>query len=106
MKERWFLFFDGACPLCFKSQSKLKTLLPDVKLTAVDLNSDIAKQKNYPNTAVVLETPNQIYKGYAAWLKILSHTKYKFVTSILLRPIFIFMYYFISKNRKLLGKLL
>jgi predicted DCC family thiol-disulfide oxidoreductase YuxK len=48
MKERWILYFDGACPLCIKSQNSLKKYLPEhIKLTAVDLNSQIAKNKGY-----------------------------------------------------------
>lgn len=106
MKERWILFYDGACPLCFKTKNKLQSLLTNVKLTAIDLNSEVAKQKRYSNRSVVLETPTQVFKGYHAWLKIVSETKYKFFAHILLRPIFIIFYFLISKNRKLIGKLL
>ena len=105
MRLRWILYFDGACPLCMKTQYKLKDLIsPHIKLTAVDLNSGIAKTKGFTGQSVVLETPEQIYTGHNAWLKILSETKYKWLTNILLRPFFIMGYIIVSKNRKRLSK--
>lgn len=105
MKQRWILFYDGACPLCFKSQSKLISLIDkNIKLTAVDLNSSIAKSKGYDNKQVVLETPVQNYYGYHAWLKLLEKTKHKYFTFIGLRPLFILAYYIISKNRSIISK--
>jgi predicted DCC family thiol-disulfide oxidoreductase YuxK len=105
MKERWVLFFDGACPLCLKTQSKLPALLSSrIKLTVVDLNSEIAKSKGYDLKQVVLETNKKTYFGYHAWLQILAETKYDWATNILIRPCFIVFYYFVSRNRKILSK--
>jgi predicted DCC family thiol-disulfide oxidoreductase YuxK len=106
MKERWVLYYDGACPLCTKANTKIKELLPSVKLTSVDLNSVIAISKGYAKNNVVLETPSQVFLSYKAWLKILQHTKYKWATNILIRPLFILFYHSISKNRKLISKIL
>lgn len=107
MIDRWILFYDGACPLCMRTKSKLPELLGRrIKLTAVDLNSDIAKSKGYSNKTVVLETPYGVFKGYHAWLIILSLTKYRWTTIIFLRPIFIVFYFIISRTRKIIGKLL
>jgi hypothetical protein len=107
MKKRWVLFYDGACPLCFKSKSWLyKSLDGEIKLTVVDLNSDIAKVKNYDKSSVVLETANGTFKSYHAWLKLLSKTKYKWVTTMLLRPFFIVFYFLVSRNRKLISKII
>ena len=107
MKQRWVLFFDGACPLCFKSQSSLVNLVSsEIKLTAVDLNSSIAKSKGYTNDQVVLETPSATYYGYRAWLQLLSKTKYSWTNFILFRPCFILFYLIISKNRKIISKLI
>ena len=106
MKERWFLYFDGACPLCMKSQNKITELLQqNIKITAVDLNGPIAKAKNYSGS-VVLETPNAVYIKHYAWLRILENTKYKWFTHILFRPLFIVFYHVISKNRKIISKLI
>jgi predicted DCC family thiol-disulfide oxidoreductase YuxK len=105
MIERWILFYDGACPLCLRTQSKLPALLPNVRLTALDLNSKIAESKGYKDQ-VVLETEHGIYKGLNAWIKILSQTKYRFITFVFFRPILIIGYFFISKNRKLISKLI
>lgn len=107
MIDRWILFYDGACPLCMKTKSKLPSLLGDgIRLTAVDINGSVAKTKGYPSDKVVLETPQGIYHGHKAWLKILTRTKYRWVTRIYLRPFFIIFYYIVSRNRKLIGKLL
>jgi predicted DCC family thiol-disulfide oxidoreductase YuxK len=107
MKQRWVLFFDGACPLCFKAQASLPNFLPeDVKLTVVDLNSPIAKSKNYTLNHVVLETPDKTFVGYHAWLQVLSRTKYSWTTSLLIRPCFILIYFIISKNRKIISKIM
>jgi len=106
-KERWMLFYDGACPLCFRAKSKIHSYLnKKIKLTVVDLNSNIAKSKNYSNDQVVLETPRGTYFGYRAWIEILNMTKYSWVTHIFLRPIFILSYYLISKNRKTISKII
>lgn len=106
-KERWVLFYDGACPLCFKTQSKLSNYLSDnIKLTVVDLNSKIAQSKKYSLKEVVLETQSQTYFGYSAWLMILSETKYSWLTSIFLRPLFILSYQIISKNKKIISKIM
>lgn len=105
MKKRWVLFYDGACPLCVKTKSKIENLLSNqVKLTVVDLNSSIAKAKGYSREQVVLETDNELFFGYKAWLKILSCTKYSWATHILLRPCFIAFYFIVSKNRKFFSK--
>ena len=105
MRSRWVLFYDGACPLCVKTKSKIENLLANnVKLTVVDLNSSIAKSKGYDGMQVVLEADNSIYYGYQAWLKILSKTKYAWCTNILFRPLFILLYKFVSKNRRFLSK--
>ena len=104
MKERWILFYDGACPLCMRTKSRLFTLMPkNIKLTAVDLNSSIAKNKGYLG-AVTLETPERVYTSYHACIKLLSETKYKWVTHIFLRPLLIIVYHAISGNRKLLSR--
>lgn len=105
MKERWILYFDGACPLCIKSQNSLKKYLPEhIKLTAVDLNSQIAKNKGYDLKQVVLETTEGVFFGYNAWLKILAQTKFAWATSLFFRPCFIVCYFLISKNRKIISK--
>jgi predicted DCC family thiol-disulfide oxidoreductase YuxK len=107
MKSRWVLFYDGACPLCMRTQNKIYDLISDdIKLTAVDLNGAIAISKGYNKNSVVLETPEQNYYSYHAWLKILSKTKYKWCTHLLLRPAFILFYLIVSKNRKMIGKLI
>lgn len=107
MKQRWFLFFDGACPLCFKTQSWLiQAIDKNIKLTAVDLQSSIAKSKGYSSKSVVLETSHGIYYSYHAWVQILSKTKYKVFASFVFRPFLILAYYLISKNRKLISKFL
>ncbi len=105
MKTRFTLFYDGACPLCVKTKSKIESLLHHtIKLTVVDLHSSIAKAKGYDGQQVVLEVGNDIYYGYKAWLKILSHTKYSWATHILLRPCFIVFYQIVSRNRKFLSR--
>ena len=71
----------------------------------MDINGEIAKSKGYSPTQVVLETPTQVLTGYHAWLKILSQTKHKWITNIVLRPVFIIGYFLVSKNRKLISKL-
>lgn len=107
MIDRWILFYDGACPLCMKTKSKLPDLLGRrFRITAVDLNSDIAKLKGYDSKTVVLETPHGVYKGCKAWLIILSLTKYRWTTIIFLRPFFIMFYFLISKTRKIIGRFL
>lgn len=106
MKERWILFYDGACPVCMRSSAKLPGLLPNVKLTAIDLNSPIAQYKGYGKNSAVLETPNKIFKGYRAWLKILSCTKYKWTTFLIYRPFFLLFYALVSKNRQLISKII
>ena len=104
MIERWVLFYDGACPLCFKTQSNLVKFLPDnIRITAVDINSNIAKHKGYTNKNVILETPDCVYIGHKACLKILSHTKYNWLNAIILRPIVFITYQIVSKNRKLIS---
>ena len=106
MRYRWFIYYDGACPLCQNAASKLKSLVWNyIKLTFVDLNSDVAKAKGFNNKQVVLETAEGVYFGMKAWLKILEHTKYSWVTHILLRPLFCVFYLIVSKNRKLFSKL-
>ena len=106
MNERWFLFYDGACPLCVKTQNKIHNLLPKVKVTVVDLNGQISKIKGYSNKQVVLETPDNIYHGIYAWIHILKQTKYKPVTYAIFKPILFLIYWFISKNRKLISKII
>jgi predicted DCC family thiol-disulfide oxidoreductase YuxK len=107
MKERWILFYDGACPLCFRSKSWLfEAVDKNIKLTAVDLNSNIAKQKGYSTKSIVLETKTQTFTSHHAFLKLLSKTKYKFFTNIYFKPIFIFLYFVVSKNRKIVNKLI
>jgi len=105
MNERWFLFYDGACPLCVKTQNKIHNLIPNVKITVVDLNGQIAKQKGYSCKQVVLETPNNIFYGIDAWVHILSNTIYKMITYSVFKPILFLIYWFISKNRKLISKI-
>jgi len=106
MKERWILYFDGACPLCIKSQNKIKELLSEnIKLSVVDLNSSIAHSKGYSNKQVVLEISDCVYVGYHAWLKILTQTKFAWAASKIFRPLFIVLYFFVSKNRKLISKI-
>jgi len=107
MKRRWILFYDGACPLCFRSKSWLfNAINKNIKLTAVDLNSDIAKQKGYSLKSVVLEADGHIFKSYHAWIKLLSETKYKHFSSPFYRPLIIIIYYIVSKNRKIISKFL
>ncbi len=106
MRERWVLFYDGACPLCTKVKNKLQTHIPNKNITLIDINGDVAKRKGYNNKQVILETKNQIYQGFGAWLKIISETKYKFLTYVIFRPLLYFLYLFISKNRQYIGKLL
>ena len=106
MKERWVLYYDGACPFCTRANSKITKLLPDVKLTSVDLNSEIAHSKGYDKNSVVLETPEKTYKGHYAWLKIIEQTNFKWATNIFCRPLFIVFYVIVSKNRKLISKML
>ena len=85
----------------------MKHLISDnIKLTAVDLNSDIAKSKGYTKDTVVLETATCTFKGYKAWLEIVKETKYKWSTSLMCRPFFMLAYMLISKNRKLINKIL
>ena len=56
---------DGACPLCFKSKSWLINAVDkNIKLTAVDLNSEIARQKGISNNSVALEANGEIYLKY------------------------------------------
>ena len=81
MIERWVLYYDGACPFCTRANDKVRKMLPNIKLTSVDLNSEIATSKGYKDS-VVLETPSKIYKGYHAWLKIIEQTKYRWFASI------------------------
>ena len=78
--------------------------MPHVKLTAVDLNSDVAKLKKYSNDQIVLETSSCTYMGYKAALQLLAETKYRWLTHLILRPIFIFAYSVISRNRKVIGR--
>jgi predicted DCC family thiol-disulfide oxidoreductase YuxK len=107
MKTRWILFYDGACPLCVKTKSKIKNLLrDDIKLSVVDLNSSIAKSKGYDLSHAVLEVGTDVYHGHKAWLKIVSHTKYAWASNILIRPCFIVFYHLVSRNRKLFSKLI
>ena len=107
MKTRWILFFDGACPLCLKSQYKISKLIsPQIKLTTVDLNGPIATSKGYSNKEIVLEANSEVYFGYKAWVKLLSETKYSFLSHLIFRPIIIVTYFFISRNRKLISKLI
>ncbi len=106
MKERWVIFYDGACPLCIKAKDRLQSNLPNIKITVVNLNSDVAKRKGYDNKQAVLEAEGRIYKGLPAWVKILSKTKYKFLSNKIFRPFLFLFYVFITKNRKYIGKLL
>ncbi len=106
MRERWVLFYDGACPLCIKAKGKLQSHLHNVKMTVVDLNSDVAKRKGYDNKQVILEVSDQTYRGLSAWVKIISKTKYSFLSNIAFRPFLFLFYVCVSKNRKYIGKLL
>lgn len=100
MRERWILFYDGACPLCSKAQNKILTMMSDdVKLTTVDLNSPIAKASKFANDQVVLQTPDQIYHGYEACAKILSKTRYGWLVSPRISPLTRLVFRFVSKNR-------
>ena len=104
MIERWVLFYDGACPLCVKTQSSIAKIIPDgIRMTAVDINSEIAKSKGYANTNIILETPDCVYIGHHACLKILSHTHWSWANHILLRPAIIIVYHIVSKSRKLIS---
>jgi predicted DCC family thiol-disulfide oxidoreductase YuxK len=107
MNERWFLFYDGACPLCTKLQSKLVGIIQtNVRLTTIDLNGKIAKLKGYTGDKVVLETPGGVFFGIDVWIHILSKGKYKFATHILFRPILVCIYWLVSRNRKLLSTII
>lgn len=105
MKSRWILFYDGACPLCIKTKSKITNLLDkNIKLSLVDLNSTIAKSKGYDLSQVVLEIGPDVFRGKEAWLKIISHTKYAWFSHILLRPCFIVFYHLVNKNRRFFNR--
>lgn len=107
MKNRWILFFDGACPLCTKYKTTISQLSSNnIKLTTVDLNSHVAKSKGYSNNKLVLETTDNVYYGFDACIKLLSQTKYNWSTHWVFRPVVFVGYLFISTNRKLISKLL
>jgi predicted DCC family thiol-disulfide oxidoreductase YuxK len=103
MRTRWTIYYDGACPVCFKSKNTIFKLINSrIKLTAIDLNSDIAKLKGYNLKTVVLETPCEIYKGYHAWLKIFSETKYyKLTNGTFNRILFAIVYYLVTLYTKI-----
>lgn len=96
MIERWILFYDGACPLCTKAQSWTK-YVKGVKMTTVDLNSEIAKQKGY-NKDLVLETSTCVYSGAIVIEKILSRTILSGMGSAL-KPVSVAIY-FLSNGLK------
>ena len=105
-KQRWILFYDSACPVCYRLKSKwLNELSMNIKLTVVDLNSIVAQSKGYSNKTIVLETPSGVYIGYKAVNILLSNintfwAKVKPIRYILLTGILL-----VSLNKKIMRKL-
>lgn len=107
MKERWILFYDGACPLCNKAKSKISKILDDkIKLATIDLNSEVALLQGYTNKDLVLVTPSNVFYNFDVWKILISNTKYKWITNPIFRPVFYLFYLFVSKNKKIISKII
>lgn len=78
VKERWFLYYDGACPLCTRLKTGIEHMMSGtVKFTMVDLGGTIAKSKGYDKSNIVLETPAGSFFGSNAIREISSKFKIK-----------------------------
>lgn len=82
MIERWFLYYDNACPICLKTKQIISNLeLHQVRLTIASNNTQIAKTLMINKDEITLVTAAKHYYGFDAVCKIISRSRYKWMAS-------------------------
>jgi len=108
MIERWFLYYDNACPICLKTKQIVSNLeLNQVRLTIASNNTAISKSLNVKEDKITLIADRNYY-GFEAVCKIISRSRYNWLSTFG-KPI-LFLFYiciaFIRYITKTYGKIL
>lgn len=102
-RETWILFYDGACPICFRSKTWInKNLNSEIRLTVVDLNSEVAKNRGYSSHEPILETPNGVFRGFDVVWQTLGKTKFKGFKNPIFKPVLKCLYWLFTALRKII----
>lgn len=104
-KETWILFYDGACPMCQKIKDNIAhNIDTHIRLTVVNLNSEIAKNRGYSLNNPVLETPSGIYVGFDVVWQLLGVSKYKCLRKRIFKPLIRFLYFGLFVSRMVIKR--